>query len=1689
MTRIRIRFEQALCVALWVATAAMPASAQNARTRARGGVDGLEMALEGGLSAARGESLRWAITAYEVRGLSDLRPAVGTRVYVATSLQRTEDAAETTTDAAGQATVELAVPEDAPDQFAAVIRLVSAGGIQRRFELSVRATAPDRLSLFAARPQIEPGGTLRAVGRLMGGSDQRPRDGQTVQLTLRDGLSRPLAAPVDVQTDTSGMFMHAFSLPADVRGRLVITAQAGGDEHPIRANATSAVGEASGGSLLVAVAPERWVVEPRATVGVDVLVRTPNGRPVPGAEVTLPGAQREDSNRRATTDARGRARLRWHASGLANGVRDQTIAVQAAREGRGSAAGSARVRVAASRYAVGLSVEGGRLSPSLGGRLYVRVVDSSGHPAPAGVPVQASGPRFARPLSAQTTDGGIAVFDVRLSGRPDATQDRCGGETATALTVEVGASNPSRLSPCLALDPDAALRVRTAPRVARGGPVEVTVDRVSDAARMPVEVLVFAPRAGGQTVVGRHRLAANESRASIPTDGTTGVLRVVARALSASGEVVRGGVSAVWAAPGAAIAVDPELRPDGTVNVRYRGGAGDRTAYVVAAPLDQARQLATALRQSLAGSWPELPDEVGTSDTLLAAFLATTVTTDDAAPYVLRGRDVVPMPSPANPVAAGLLRDPWRARSRFVTGRLALIYRALEEYVKNALPERIDDVAVQTSRGFEFNAQVIESVAASGQLGSAGATGLAGETLTIEQLRAFDPSLSYDNVAARITRERLFRLVVALRERVHRSGWDLSWSRLGEPSSWMRSLTGQGYTGGRISQRDMVDGWGRPFELRQARGQSRFRFINPLGDWEFVSAGPDGRMGNGDDVWDPTARILRSGTPYAEAVGEDILVARLEGVELGRASIELIQNVEPQARVGGVRGPSQGPARVQARQLWASVPSVFEPPENPLALRRPARPGDGAGGARVRSGAEGGSTQLTLDEEPRTWGAVVFAAMDDGNAAVGEAQVLAGVPLIIESPLPSRLRAGESVELDLVVTNVSDRDETLSLAADGEGLSIQTPPELAIAGGTAERLTITLSPEASAGSGDASLRMQGSEGVTRTMRWPVERTTGDHPLRVRAAGLVHERPWRVRFRIPSDARRGVGRVVLLTPSGLAADPDLADLRESDPALVAFSNALSGRTSDPALWARLLRSQDPGGTVAGRDPMLSSAAAAVAWAGASEHDDDARGALARVRGAIGMPSSLPSPEQLPSSAAVLAALSSGGVSDGGRHRDPLTAVAASVRMSLRRALHAYPEEPSLLARAAGALLLADPRDTFGRAMLERAASHLTDTSDGGARVVPSDDRDDVIESLSATYALAVAAHQTGDSALAERLVRGALSRDHVALRAGGETAFWRIAAGAYGAMGTDAESVTVRIDGRSEEVSLTSGRGVLPLRPSAGEHEVVVEGGAGHALVRVEAAVERPFTAREDGPLSLRIDGEAGDAGSLAALELTVTANEAVARPVLDIALPAGVTASEGLRASMRSGDVISVEARAPGFVRVRLSAMANGTERRVSLPLRWTVYGTLRGLGVVGYPLSRPSAMTVLAPRTLDVARSLFGDAAVEAAGAVGAHGGTIEGELTANDERRADGKFVDRYPVQWTAGETLQILLDSEDFDTWLRVVSPSGNVYENDDRPGGGLNSGVSVPVNESGTWTIEVTSYSSGNTGRYVVRVQEE
>jgi hypothetical protein len=1075
----------------------------------------------------------------------------------------------------------------------------------------------------------------------------------------------------------------------------------------------------------------------------------------------------------------------------------------------------------------------------------------------------------------------------------------------------------------------------------------------------------------------------------LPSD-VVGQVVVRARPLhGAERQQVRGGSTSVWVSPGNPLDVQVALNAStDQAQVAFGGTArDDRSVYLLALPIDEAQGLFTRLRQEALGPLGQLrqsPAEATAA--LVEAALAAEVPRDASAPALLRpGEGLIAVPSPDNPLALGLLRDPWRSRARFVTGRLALIFRAIEDHVAQALPQRIDDVSVRSSNNeWRFNAEIVDAVAQSGGLGSSGATGLGGEPLTIEALQQFDRAFNYNNVARRITRQRLFRIIVALRHFVQRNGFDLPWSRLGDPAEWLRALPGQPVPGSQsLRAEDLVDGWARPFRLQRAAGATRFGLVSPLGGWEVVSAGPDGRVGTADDLWDPTGRVLPSGGGYARAAGEDVLLARLRGVELGRATVEHLR------RAGDNLGRSvrSVPPRPEAateqltRRLWYRLPSLVEPPLEALALRRPQEPGDGALGRTVTMPVGGGTVAMGLDEEPRTWGLLAYAWSRDGFPALALAATPAAAPLLVEGERPARIVVDQPVFLGLHLTNLTDRDQRVEATVHSSGaLRAGSLEPVVLEAQTAGRGYLRLEGQ-SLGEGSVTVQFSDPSGAPLgRFELNLQVVSGHAPVRLRHGAALTDDRWQTRLPIPADAQAPLaGRVVVLAPRGLVLDPDLMDLRQRDPALIAWAYVLAGHPLDPALQAALLRAQEPSGTVDGSEPILSTACALLPWSAAGTDDEEATAALLRARRALsGISPFIDDNAEvgaLRTAAAVLAAVAPGGIPEIAALRegglDPVARHAARLRTSLRRAIHAYPEEPSLLARAAAALLLADPRDGHGRAMVDRAAAHLEEL-DGGLRLVPSEERRTLLESLTGTLALAIAAHQVERDELARRLIRGAFHSENVLTRVGGETGFWYLATAAYGALGASLpERVTVTTSGGKREVDLDQGRAVVPLenlRPGRRATVAVDRIGGPILLVRAEAVMGRPFRDRQQGPLQLELHGDVGQTGELAALELTVRADEAVDQPVLDIQLPAGIAVSDPLRESLLNGGQIrDMEPRRPGFLRVWLAPMAAGTTLVLPLPLRWTLSGELRGLGVLAYPRSAPAALTVLAPRDVSL--------------------------------------------------------------------------------------------------------------------------
>lgn len=1527
------------------------AAAQAARARPRGEVTGIEVTLEGGLHARRGGRLRWLVTTYEVTGTHTLRLAPGATIRLSSSLQGADDV-EAVSDERGRALLELPIPDDAPGAVGVVVEVRTSNNVQRRFEVAVSVQETRALDVGLVPAQVGPGETVYAALSLVAPHSRIGVADAELQVELRDQRG-PLGEPVRVRTDAAGLALVELPVPPNAQpGRLTVNAV---HREPTstglrRVNASSSVTLATttGTALHVGVSPARVLANSEERIPVEVVVRRPNGRPVSGAVVTHNGVSADRDAPPLTTDSRGRASFVWRAPRLSSGVRDGAVTVSVTRAGLGSGTARTPIRTHAQDFFLDASFEGGAFPGALGGRIYAYVVRADGRPA-ANVPVSFEGPRVGT-AQATTDASGLAVVEATLAAADEA-RDRCGGIASTALTVTAGSGpRAGRHETCMPVDTDAQVRVR-APAFVAPGAVTLTLARTPLTARVPIVVSAFARDRDAQGPVEALVSAVtqgDEIQLTLPADLPA---QVYFRARPVvDGREVRGAYASSWVRRSDALTPIVRFDPSGRALL---SGLPTGTPFVaLAVPLEEARTLYRGASDS------DFMSQVSSLEA--EARLARGIPVDSTAAVRQQGDTLVPQPMPEDSVRLGLLRDPWRASSRFVEGRLALLFRQVEERVERALPNDLDDITVVERGRREFTRQVFAT------LEGEATTGLGGEPLSLTDVQALDRTFDFDHVAQRITRRRLFRLLVVLRDLVRDHGLDLPWARPGDPTEWLAHLPNRGGAVGHIQPADLVDGWGRPFQLR-ASTRPRYTALQPVAGFELSSTGPDGRAGNGDDVVDPTARVLPSGGLYARAVGEDALVARLQSVELGRATVELAVgtvgagsvDIPPPSEVAGGGTHARAPS-----ESW-SVPLLIERDAHALELKWR---GAGAHASAAHGLTTAGTTSvpLTLGDVPTTWGVVVFARDAHGTSAVAMDGGLAGTPIVAEAELPARVRVGEPLSVPFHVTNTSDADATFGLRVTaGDALGAQLPSSVSVPAGESRELALVLTGGAP---GAARLEVQVTRDgqPQRTLSASVAVDRGRHPIRRWGTGLARGGEYSVTLRVPGDAVDPSTRVVLLTPGALSADPLFSEVRERQPGAMAWSAVSAGRGVPADVRAALIR-QDSGPVA-----LAEHAARLVALTTVVSVDPDDQEALAALRRAQSQFSRgvgrLDAREQAAQIATAFTVLAAGGVPDADSG-DPLAAFMSSARTSLRRALFVHRGDAGVMARVAAALLIADPEDGYGLTLLDQAVA--SSTVRGGARRVQVDDAlASGSEETGATLALALAAHHAGREGLRDELLHGALQTFASVARDPDDALLYWFALSAYGALGVgEPEGLEVHVGHGWQPVTLEQGRATIDVSLRPGDRlraRVRTRGGAA-VYARVETVFGARFEARDDAPLRLALEGDVGRVGGVSGLVLQVAAgSEAVAQPIVELQLPAGVSADEALEAALAGpAIVLSAEVRRPGFVRLTLAPLNAEQVHNVPLTFRWASPSTVQGLGAVGYELSHPTRMTVLPPRAL----------------------------------------------------------------------------------------------------------------------------
>jgi hypothetical protein len=155
-----------------------------------------------------------------------------------------------------------------------------------------------------------------------------------------------------------------------------------------------------------------------------------------------------------------------------------------------------------------------------------------------------------------------------------------------------------------------------------------------------------------------------------------------------------------------------------------------------------------------------------------------------------------------------------------------------------------------------------------------------GEPFSLADLLAIDPQVTFSNVARRITRLKLFRVLTAVRAFKRERQLDPDEPALSDPNALMRRLVRDE----RVDETLLLDPWGGTLRFVRS-GAPPAPFLSIARGWQLVSPGPDGAIGTADDVHDPFERVLASGTPYAKAVEEDRIVDAKLDVEVGDETV------------------------------------------------------------------------------------------------------------------------------------------------------------------------------------------------------------------------------------------------------------------------------------------------------------------------------------------------------------------------------------------------------------------------------------------------------------------------------------------------------------------------------------------------------------------------------------------------------------------------------------------------------------------------------------------------------------------------------------------------------------------------------------------------------------------------------------
>jgi len=955
-------------------------------------------------------------------------------------------------DAQGRATLEIPVPDGRAKELTLLVS-VRVGDKQRVREITVQRVAAEVVELFVSDPRVVPGDNLPAWVLFSTRDRSKPIAGTPIEIKLtQGGIARFRRT---LTTDASGSAVVKVPIPRDpdpaIAWSLTATVQrpafasdagsaphasltlTGREERPGKAHITAQFEEGSvtaGGKVHARARLEDPSGE--AVVSQPIWVWTgPRGTEAPKDDKEFKAAAQK-----LVTDGAGYVRLAIAAPTTVP-LRGTTLAFAARTELEGQKLeSSSSIEVGRPHGTVDLTAEAGELVPGLEQKLYLSVYDDAGEPVTGTFHVKGDG--LDSDVVTNAFGEGATTWKVPKGVGAMRNSGPCPGSIATAVSLKLKSSpkevkafdgaltGTDGLPLCVAVDRDATVLIRPKVSVIRAGekldvdvvgsdarPVSIIMDR-DDGARSlavwttgPKATLTIPESASGiftlHAAMPGGKLASTVASTSILTvpktlpkvDGRVlggravphGVVKVEARVTDEKGAPVVGSV--------AAVVID-----------KFGGGSFGNLEKM---------DTRGSLCRSVAYVEPERCASIlsGGDDSEVLRRMSLRA----RAPQAL-----APLHDPGGAIDSGM-RDTFRTVVRSLEGAV---------YQSSQAPETLPDVRRVEGGKSRFNPEMMTLVteAMSGTPETPG-----GEPLVLSDIIAMDSQVTYDNVARRVTRLKLFQVLSAVRDLKMQSTPDPDEPANKDPNALLRKLLRDST----LSDANLLDPWGGHISFTKIGGTSSFPFFQITPGWELHSPGPDGKLGSADDVKSPFERVLKSGTPYAEAVEEDTVVDAK--VDLRVADSTIAAWGETLTRATGTALGDEGGIGLSGIGSGGGGGSGFGSGLGRLGGSRVTR--------SVAAGIEFASPPVRTDENGRvvldiplgdietTWSVALVAIPDAARPAMSVVDVPVTVPLSSKVNAGSVWTEGDSAEAVVVVRNRSDKDQdvTLTLSAGG-GLSL-----------------------------------------------------------------------------------------------------------------------------------------------------------------------------------------------------------------------------------------------------------------------------------------------------------------------------------------------------------------------------------------------------------------------------------------------------------------------------------------------------------------------------------------------------------------------------------------------------------------------------------------------------------------------------